>query len=108
MMPALTSSSLKLPMSASSFSEGITPFSEFFVALTMTMTRIVLLLSNPRIGVSGLDRLPLESATNETGPDRHVLRIFPHPCRKVIGRSRDSRPATGGLRMPHLPHELRP
>jgi hypothetical protein len=31
-------------MSASSFSLGITPASEFFVALTITMTRIVLLL----------------------------------------------------------------
>src|SRR5262245_58867948 len=42
--PALTSSSLNLPMSASSFSLGITPASEFFVALTITMTRIVVLL----------------------------------------------------------------
>jgi membrane-bound lytic murein transglycosylase B len=44
MMPAFTSSSLNLPMSASSFSLGITPASEFFVALTITMTRIVVLL----------------------------------------------------------------
>ncbi|MNC90014.1 hypothetical protein D3C83_60480 [compost metagenome] len=40
MMPALTSSSLYLPISASSFSPGMMPASEFFVALTMTMTRI--------------------------------------------------------------------
>jgi hypothetical protein len=33
-----------LPMSASSFSLGITPASEFFVALTITITRIVVLL----------------------------------------------------------------
>src|SRR5262245_23896741 len=44
MMPAATSSSLNRPISASSRSLGITPASEFFVAFTMTMTRIVLLL----------------------------------------------------------------
>jgi hypothetical protein len=44
MMPAFTSSSLNLPMSASSFSLGITPASEFLVALTITITRIVVLL----------------------------------------------------------------
>ena len=44
MMPALTSCSLKAVMSASSFSLGMIPASEFFVALTITMTRIVVLL----------------------------------------------------------------
>ena len=41
MMPALTSSSLNLPISASSFSLGIMPASLFFEALTITMTLIV-------------------------------------------------------------------
>src|SRR6266700_3899447 len=40
MTPALTSSSLNLPISASSASLGITPASEFLVALTNTMTRM--------------------------------------------------------------------
>jgi hypothetical protein len=40
MTPAFTSSSLKRPISASIFSLGITPASEFFVARTITMTRI--------------------------------------------------------------------
>src|SRR5215471_17786052 len=44
-MPAFTSASLNLPISAKSFSLGITPASEFLVALTITMTRIALLLS---------------------------------------------------------------
>ena len=39
-MPAFTSSSLKLPISVSSFWSGITPASESSVALTITMTRI--------------------------------------------------------------------
>jgi hypothetical protein len=38
MMPALTSSSLYLPISLSSFSVGMTPASLFFVAFTMTIT----------------------------------------------------------------------
>ena len=66
MTPAFTSSSLNLPISASSFSLGITPASEFFVALTITMTRIVVLLL-------GLEDAPVEDdrqrslseATNE-------------------------------------------
>src|SRR5262245_57081021 len=41
MTPAFTSSSLKFPISRSSFSLGITPASEFFVALMSTITRIV-------------------------------------------------------------------
>src|SRR5688572_8862098 len=45
MMPALTSSSLYLPISVSSCSLGITPASLFFVALTMTMTFMVVCLS---------------------------------------------------------------
>src|ERR1700754_1192117 len=57
MMPAFTSSSLNLPMSANSFSLGITPASEFLLALTITMTRIVVLLLGlgrfrPRVTVS--------------------------------------------------------
>ena len=40
-MPALTSSSLYLPISVSSFSLGMTPASLFFVAFTITMTFIV-------------------------------------------------------------------
>ena len=43
-MPAFTSSSLNLPMSVRSSSLGIAPASEFFVALIITMTRIVVLL----------------------------------------------------------------
>ena len=45
MTPALTSSSLNFPMSVRSFSLGITPASEFLVAFTITMTRIVVLPS---------------------------------------------------------------
>src|SRR5215207_3074697 len=41
-MPALTSSSLYLPMASRSSVEGMTPASESFVALTKTITRIVL------------------------------------------------------------------
>src|SRR5689334_18192758 len=40
MIPALTSSSLNLPMSANCFSLGMIPASEFFDAFTITMTRI--------------------------------------------------------------------
>src|SRR5437588_121559 len=40
MIPAFTSSSLNLPMSASSFSSGILPASESLVAFTITMNRI--------------------------------------------------------------------
>ena len=40
MTPALTSCSLNLPMSSRSFVSGITPASESFVALTITMNRI--------------------------------------------------------------------
>ena len=40
MTPAFTSSSLNFPISASSFSLGITPASLSFVALTSTMNRI--------------------------------------------------------------------
>src|SRR6266498_53459 len=48
MMPALTSSSLYLPMSLRSFSVGRAPASEFFVALTITMTLIVFSLVRAR------------------------------------------------------------
>ena len=44
MTPAFTISSLNLPMAASTSSDGITPASESFVALTITMNRIVVLL----------------------------------------------------------------
>jgi hypothetical protein len=47
MMPAFTSSSLYLPMSASIFSLGITFASEFFVAFTITITRIVFASCSP-------------------------------------------------------------
>src|SRR5262249_14402708 len=60
MTPAFTNSSLNLPMSASSFSLGIAPASEFFVALTTTMPRIVVLLL--RLGgppVEGARQRPL-------------------------------------------------
>ena len=40
-MPAFTSSSLNLPMSSRSFVSGRTPASDSFVALTITMNRIV-------------------------------------------------------------------
>src|SRR5882672_2099772 len=40
--PAFTSSSLNFPISASSFCFGMTPASESFVALTITMHRIVM------------------------------------------------------------------
>src|SRR3954469_20767302 len=42
MTPALTSSSLNLPMASRSSVEGMTPASESFVAFTRTITRIVL------------------------------------------------------------------
>src|SRR5581483_7022762 len=41
MMPAFTSCSLNLPISVSSFSLGMTPASEFFVAFTITITFMV-------------------------------------------------------------------
>src|SRR5437868_1985556 len=44
MMPAFTSSSLYLPISASSFGSGSLPASESLFAFTITMTRIVVLL----------------------------------------------------------------
>ncbi len=43
MTPALTSSSLNLPMSASSFASGIAPASDSLLALTMTITRMSIL-----------------------------------------------------------------
>ena len=43
MTPALTSSSLYLPISLSSFSLGRIPASLFLLAFTITMTRIVVL-----------------------------------------------------------------
>ena len=48
--PALTSSSLNLPIAASNSVVGIAPASLFFVALTITMNRIAILrfdLSGP-------------------------------------------------------------
>src|SRR6185295_1831249 len=42
MTPAFTSSSLKLPMSVSSFGSGRVPASDSFVAFTITITRICL------------------------------------------------------------------
>jgi hypothetical protein len=54
------------------------PASEFFVALTITMTRIVLLLSVREDGAAstGRARLPSEVATNGAGPDLHVSVLF--------------------------------
>src|SRR5215468_7876829 len=59
MMPAFTSDSLNLPISANSFSLGMMPASEFFVAFTITMTRIALLLLvwGTTRGRAALDRL---------------------------------------------------
>src|SRR5262245_44370808 len=65
MMPAFTSSSLKCPMSNMSFSLGGIPCSEFFVALTITMTRIVRSLSPAFV-----------LATSGGGPDRQGIGSF--------------------------------
>jgi hypothetical protein len=63
MTPAFTSSSLNSPISRSSFSLGITPASELFVALIMTMTRIVSILrSGGRAAWTRPDRPPVRFA----------------------------------------------
>src|SRR5579862_2697704 len=67
--PALASSSLNLPIAASSFSSGSAPDSDFFVAFTITMNRIV---------VSPFwrpFRLALTLATSSGRPDRHDRRF---------------------------------
>src|SRR5262245_30864231 len=72
MIPALTSCSLNLPMSASIFSLGITPASEFFVALTITMTRIVVLLFvGTRLSLPRFER-----STNDIPRDRQEGDLF--------------------------------
>src|SRR6185436_9583582 len=71
MMPALTSSSLYLPMSARSFSLGMTPASEFFVPFTITMTLIVVLLRS-----SSALCLASERASIERSLDRHPAPNF--------------------------------
>src|SRR4029453_3413607 len=59
------------------------PASEFLVAFTITMTRIVVLLSVWHDGVASTDgdRLPCLSdmATNEGKGDRHARDVFPPP-----------------------------
>src|SRR5262245_63979286 len=78
MTPALTSSSLNLPMSLNSFSEGSIPASEFFVAFTITMTRIVGLLSVPQAGSAGMTSTARFHEGDEADPpestfDRHYF-----------------------------------
>ena len=71
--PALTSSSLYLPISASSFSLGITPASDSFVAFTITMKRIVCLLFSSGSSSGPPDCVTAGSAdwSNEAARDRH-------------------------------------
>src|SRR4051812_26873181 len=71
MMPALTSSSLYLPMASRSSVEGMVPASLSLVAFTRTITRIVL---SPLIhqGRTGL----LAHTTNELRRDRHPAENF--------------------------------
>src|SRR5262245_38265 len=78
MMPAFTSSSLNLPISARSFSLGITPASDFAVALTITMTRIAVLLPyrEDALGRDDRRRLTSEVASTELVPDRHARSLF--------------------------------
>src|SRR6185295_1623104 len=67
-----TSSSLYLPIAVSSFSDGITPASLFLVALTITITFMVLLLGfEVRFGVSSPGSVPgSDFATNKVGEVR--------------------------------------
>src|SRR5262249_34885623 len=67
--PAFTSASLNLPISVSSVSLGMIPASEFFVAFTITITRIGLLLSVATL--VGTDPR-LHEATNQHGRNRHL------------------------------------
>src|SRR6185503_19900813 len=76
MIPALTSSSLNFPMAVRSSLLGIFPASEFFVAFTITITRIAVLPVGSR-GRAGHDRPgspASDLATNRGGADRHVRR----------------------------------
>jgi len=61
--PAFTSSSLNFPISVNSLSLGMTPASEFRVALTITMKRIVSLLR-----INGLERVSNLPAMNALCP----------------------------------------
>src|SRR5574342_699838 len=71
--PALTSSSLTLPMSARSFSLGMTPASEVLVAFTITMTRIGCSFRSGRTPApNGRASPSVGETTNAAGPDRHV------------------------------------
>jgi hypothetical protein len=91
MTPAFTSSSLNFPISARSFSLGITLASEFFVAFTITITRIgpspfsasrpvqkgtgvALQALSPLSMIEGPGRAVIASiyTSNETSPDRHA------------------------------------
>ena len=76
MIPALTSSSLNLPMSSSSLRLGISPASEPFVALTMTMKRIARLL-----------RSVVHQVVSSAHPGRPCLAL---PPRRTGGRRIDT------------------
>src|SRR5688572_24988203 len=76
MTPAFTSSSLYLPIAASSSSLGMIPASLFFVAFTITITFIAVSF---RCGAVGR-RSSFAGATSEAATDRHeVVRFFEPP-----------------------------
>ena len=85
MTPALTSSSLNLPIAARAFSSGSAPASDSFVAFTITMKRIVILL------VRGF-RPTSNQATSEPARIDTAARASsaPRPC--PDGRTRDLPP----------------
>src|SRR5206468_2338606 len=64
--PAFTSSSLKLPIAARAFSSGSAPLSDSFVAFTITMKRIVILLV--RVSANLLTRRRTDPGRIDTTP----------------------------------------
>src|SRR6266853_4637982 len=77
--PAFCSSSWYFCISDMSFSGGITPASESFVALTIIMNRMVSsnqLGGGPPDGSGRMKSLALDCTTNQPPPDRQVWRLF--------------------------------
>src|SRR5271157_2896025 len=89
--PASISAWLNAPMSAKSSAGGMPPTSESFVALTITMTRIVVLSDSSRTPLDVVElRIPVH-------PSPFRGRVQHHPQRRGIGRAARVLAGVGGL-----------
>src|SRR3954447_3292764 len=113
MTPALASSSLYLPISASSSWLGSTPASEFLSAFTITMTRMFKLLN--RLGLSRPGRFPWPPiyTSNDPRRDRHGAchpgfeRSLQQPALlQPLGQGGEARSGTLPLELVHIREQL--